>query len=148
MERLTLPPGSTVYLDTNCLIYSVEHVAPYAAILYTLWQSAGAGECILHTSGLTLTETLVAPLRASNATLADTYRRLLKESSDLQLVDVSLEVLERAAQLRAVLGLRTPDAIHAASALVTACTHLITNDPVFNRVQGLNVVVLSDLLKP
>ncbi len=148
MGRLTLPTGSLIYLDTNCVIYSVEHVAPYAALLYPLWRSAGAGECSLHTSGLTLTETLVAPLKSGNALIADTYRRLLKESPDLRLVDVSLEVLERAAQIRADLGLRTPDAIHAASALVAGCTHLITNDPVFNRLQGLDVVVLSDLLKP
>jgi predicted nucleic acid-binding protein len=146
--RLTLPPGSMVYLDTNCIIYSVEQVPPYAAELLMLWQAATAGQCSLCTSGLTLTETLVAPLRAGNAVLADRYRRLLKESSDLQLVDVSLEVLERAAQLRADLGLRTPDAVHAASALVGNCTHLISNDPVFKRMHGLHVVVLNDLLAP
>jgi len=50
--------------------------------------------------------------------------------------------------LRASSGLKTPDAIHAASALVAGCTHLITNDPAFRRVPNLVVVVLSDLIAP
>jgi predicted nucleic acid-binding protein len=78
--------------------------------------------------------------------LADTFRHLLKESVDLQLVDVSTAILDQTAQLRAGIGLRTPDAIHAASALSSNCTHLITNDPVFRQVQGLTVVILRALL--
>lgn len=148
MGALTLPPGSTAYLDTNCVIYSVEHVQPFADVLLPVWRNATTGSCSLYTSGLTLLETLVGPLRAGDTFLANAYQVLLTASSDLCLVDVSTEVLERAATLRASLGLRTPDAIHAASALVAGCTHLITNDAVFKRVQGLNVVVLGDMLTP
>jgi hypothetical protein len=62
MGSLTLSPGSSVYLDTNCIIYSVEHVPPFDAILLAVWQGATAGNYILYTSALTLTESLVGPL--------------------------------------------------------------------------------------
>jgi len=52
----------------------------------------------------------------------------------------------RAAQIRADHNLRTPDAIHAATALAAGVTGFITNDPVFRRIESLEVLVLDDLL--
>ena len=40
MGSLTLPTGGLVYLDANGLIYSVERVEPYRALLEPLWQAA------------------------------------------------------------------------------------------------------------
>ena len=44
-------------------------------------------------------------------------------------------------------GLKTPDALHAASALQAACTLFITNDDDFRRFEELPVVILDGLLK-
>ena len=53
-------------------------------------------------------------------------------------------VANRAAELRARWNLGTPDAIIAATAIETRCTHLVTNDPAFRRVENLKVLVVSD----
>lgn len=45
-------------------------------------------------------------------------------------------------------GLRTPDAIHASTAIKSACALFLTNDPAFRRVPNLTVTFLSDLLTP
>jgi predicted nucleic acid-binding protein len=148
MGTLTPPAGSSLYLDANCIIYSVEQIEPYAGLLLPIWQGASSGAFALRTSGLTLLETLVGPLKAGDTALADVYRQLLQRSTDVRLVAVSDVVLEQAAGLRASSGLKTPDAIHAASALVAGCTHLITNDLAFRSVPNLVVVVLSDLIAP
>jgi predicted nucleic acid-binding protein len=42
--------------------------------------------------------------------------------------------------------LRTPDALQAATAVHAGATGLITNDPVFERVEGLETLVLESLL--
>jgi len=55
-------------------------------------------------------------------------------------------ISERAPEIRARWNLRTPDAIIAASALEAGCTHLITNDPPFQRVEGLNVLLLDKFI--
>ena len=43
-------------------------------------------------------------------------------------------------------GLKTPDALHAATAIRAECTLFITNDNDFRRVRDLPVVVLDDFL--
>lgn len=37
MGQLILPGSGTVYVDTSPVIYAVEKVAPYAALLNPLW---------------------------------------------------------------------------------------------------------------
>jgi len=49
-----------------------------------------------------------------------------------------------AARLRAQLGLKLPDAIHAATAQVMGCTALLTNDTGFKRLPGVQLFLLSD----
>ncbi len=62
------------------------------------------------------------------------------------MVPITQAVLEEAANLRATLGLRTPDAIHLAAALLNGCALLVTNDRAFRRVPDLAVTVLSELV--
>ncbi len=148
MGPLTPPVGGAVYLDANSIIYSVEGVAPYEALLLPVWQQAASKACVLVTSELSLLETLVGPLKAGDARLEADYRRLLQGASDVRLVPITKPVLEQAARLRATTNLKTPDAIHAATALLEGCALVLTNDPAFRRVSGLNVVVLSDIIGP
>jgi predicted nucleic acid-binding protein len=146
---LTLPAlASAIYLDTNSIIYSVEHIPPYHDLLLPIWQSAKNNTHRIVTSGLSLLETLVGPLKSGDTQLEADYRTLLQGASDVKLSPISEAVLEQAAQLRATTALKTPDAIHAATALVEGCALLVTNDPIFRRVPGLTVVVLGDLITP
>ena len=55
-------------------------------------------------------------------------------------------IVERAAQIRARHRLRTPDALQAATAAHAGATALVTNDPVFERVEAFATVVLDPLL--
>lgn len=91
---------------------------------------------------------LVGPIKQGNATLQAGFKRLLLRSTNVRTVPILQSVLERAASLRAETGLKTPDAIHAATALGEGCAHFVTNDAAFRRVPGLNVTVLRDLLAP
>jgi hypothetical protein len=52
-----------VYLDTSPIIYSVEKHADYWQLLTPLWQSLKASEIEVYSSGLTLLETLVQPIK-------------------------------------------------------------------------------------
>jgi predicted nucleic acid-binding protein len=94
---------------------------------------------------LTLLEVLVKPLKDGNATLEALFRDVLLATAGLNCMPISLQVLERAARLRATHGLKTPDAIHAATALLAGSALFVTNDAGFRRVSGLPVAVLSDV---
>jgi hypothetical protein len=86
--------------------------------LDAFWHDVSTQHTHVLTSELTALESLVGPLKAGDAALEALFRRALFSSPDLRLASVSLSILERAAHLRVtVAGLKTPDAIHAATAL-------------------------------
>lgn len=148
MGSLALPANDPIYLDTNCFIYTVERIEPYRVSLDAIWDDVRARHLLVLTSELTTMETLVKPLRAADAPLEALYRTILHHSPDVRSVPVSRSILERAAALRATTNLKTPDAIHAATALEHSCAFVLTNDPAFRRVPGLSVALLDDLLTP
>ena len=146
MGVLTLPANGTVYLDANGFIYSIERIDPYRSILDALWLTVSAGQVKVVTSELTLLEVLVKPLKVGDATTATLFRTVLKHTPDVQMLPITQSVLEAAANLRATLGLKTPDAVHVATALLNNSMLFVTNDSAFRRVADLNVAVLSELI--
>lgn len=144
MGQLNIPSSALVYVDTAVVIYSVEFNPDYWQLLQPLWAKFQANEVGIVSSELTLMESLVVPLRNGNTILIDTYEQLL--SSQVSLVPISQTILKSAAQLRATTNLRTPDAIHAATALDAGCTLFLTNDSGFRNVPNLPVVILTEVL--
>ena len=145
MGSLILPAGSVAYADTSIFIYTIEAHADYLPPLTPFWQQLNDNEIRVVTSELTLMEVLVAPLHSSDKTLVDAYEEALLRQK-IELVPTTQAIYRSAARIRADHSLRTPDAIHAASALSAACTHLITNDPIFRRVPGLSCEILDRII--
>jgi predicted nucleic acid-binding protein len=143
-----LPAAGSVYLDANIFIYTVERIAPYSALLDQFWLDVRSAHAAVLTSELSALETLIRPLRDGNASLESAFRAVLFSSPDVRMLPVTMSILERAAQLRASGSLKTPDAIHAATALEHGCALFVTNDVLFRRVLGLPVIILADLLTP
>lgn len=144
MGQLIIPPSAIVYADTSIFIYTVEENLDYYSLLQPLWSLFQAGEVEIISSELTLMETLVAPLRDAKADLVNTYEQLLLSSS-IQLISISQRILRQAAQLRAITSLKTPDAIHAATALSQNCSVFLTNDRGFRDVLDLPIIILKDV---
>ena len=144
MGKLSIPNSGQVYVDANTVIYAVEHIEPYMALLRPLWQAAQAGQISLATSELTWLETLAKPLRDNNTRLDALFRAFLT-AEEMTLIAATLSIWEQAARLRG-LGLKTPDALHAATGLAIGCSLFVTNDPIFQRVGGLPVILLNSVL--
>jgi predicted nucleic acid-binding protein len=146
MGTLNLPVAGSIYLDASPVIYSVEKIDPYWSLLQPLWQTASSGAVQLIGSELPLLETLVKPVQNGDKILEKTFRELLTNPREVELFPISLDILEQAVHLRAMSGLKMPDAIHAATALQLGCQLFLTNDPIFRRVPGLTVSVLKDIV--
>ena len=145
MGSLTLPDNGLVYLDTNGFIYSVERAEPYRELLEPVWRQARAGALGIVSSEIIVLETLVKPLREGDTFVESLFRSLF-DAQEVDLVPATRQLWEDAARLRAETNLKTPDALHAATALRAGCALFITNDTDFRHVRGLPVVVLRDLL--
>jgi predicted nucleic acid-binding protein len=135
--------GQRVFPDCNAIIHFAEDVEPYVGILAPVFEAAQAGEITIVTSAISLLVALVAPLREGDTQKADVFRAIIRDSSGVDCRPVTDDVLERAASLRAASGLRTPDAIVAATSLLARCDLFITNDAALLRVGGLGAVILS-----
>jgi predicted nucleic acid-binding protein len=146
MGQLTLPTSGLVYLDADVIIYSVEKIEPYWSLLQPMWLAAQTGKFSPVGSELLLLETLVKPVQAGDTKLEQIFRQLLLASAEIQLFPISLPILEQAIYLRSTLNLKSPDAIHAATALSAGCTLFLTNDKVFSRVPNLPVMILHQVL--
>jgi predicted nucleic acid-binding protein len=147
MGALSLPASGLVYLDANPLIYSVERHPVYWPLLQPLWQAAKGKAVEIISSDLALMETLIGPLKSGNAALALAYEQLYQQAQT-RLLPITHSVLRDAAQLRATTKLKTPDALHAATAQQAGCALFVTNDSDFRGVANLPLVILDDLLKP
>jgi predicted nucleic acid-binding protein len=147
MGSLSLPSSGRVYVDTVTLIYTVEKHPDYGPILQPFWETVKGGQITAVTSDLTLMEALVMPIRQGDADLQADYERILLKS-EILLLPLSQGVLREAARMRATtLSLRTPDALHASTALLNGCALYLTNDRGFRRIAGLTIAVLDDILQ-
>ena len=143
MGSLTLPASGLVYADAQITIYSSDGHATYAPICLPIWKPGGI---TVITSELTLLETLIVPLRNRDTVLA-ARRENLWHQVNTRMVAITPDVLREAARLRATIpGLKTPDAIHAATALCYGCVLFVTNDFGFKRVPGLPLAILDEVL--
>ena len=145
MAQLRLPETGPLYLDACVFIYSVESLEPYKTLVEPIWRQAAAGTLSLITSELTIAEVLVKPIRDNDQTLLTIYSELFS-SSEIKLIPTTRLIWEEAAKLRALTSLRTPDAVHAVSALLEGCTALVTNDRAFRRIEDMEVIVLQEAL--
>ena len=128
LSPVDLPRGSTAALDTVALVYFLErhpvHHRTASRILKRIEEGVIAGAI----SSLVFAELLVPAYRAGDASRAGTVLRLLTSFPNLKVFDITPEISAEAARLRAQYGLRTPDAIHAATALVAGADLFVTND--------------------
>lgn len=145
--RLFLQRHSLVGIDTSIFIYGVERKATYVELAETVfsWLERPMHNAV--TSSLTMTECLVRPYREINERRVNEFFALLSTYPNLRWMAPGLDIAETAARIRAQHGLRTPDALQAATAQFAGARGFITNDPVFERTGGFEVLVFDRLLE-
>ncbi|MHB0976455.1 MAG: type II toxin-antitoxin system VapC family toxin [Candidatus Aquicultorales bacterium] len=140
--------ASSIGLDTSLLIYHLEDVAPYSNLTEELLSVIGKRqvECVL--SSLCLTELLAGPLRSEDESAAVAAEEFVRKIPNVRIIPIDDEIAKLAARLRVSLRLKTPDALHLATAQSAGCSLFVTNDRALKRPPGseLEVLVLEDFL--
>jgi len=81
----------------------------------------------------------------SKRTQVDTYYKWLATYPNLEWIEANIEIVDAAAKLRAAHRMSTPHALQAATTVYASASALVTNDPVFQRVAGIETLVLDHL---
>lgn len=142
---LTLTAGMVIALDSSPLIYWIEKHPRYHPKLATLFDRASDLGLHLITSMVTYIEVLTLPERLGRRDVATHYRLYLTQSARFTIAPLDIRVADEAIRYRALLGLKTPDAIQLGVAKVHRADLLITNDTTLKRCEDVPVVLVDDL---
>jgi len=124
---VVIAENALVYLDTNILIYITEGDSELKNRAEEFLQFAVQANARLVTSELAITEVLVLPLKSKDELLLEAYNALFDSWIDALPIQRSMLIV--AAQLRATTHrLRTPDAIHVATAMHVGADYFVTGD--------------------
>lgn len=144
--RRSIEKHRVVGLDTAPFIYFIEDVTLYADLLTPVFDRLESHALSAVTSTITLAEILAKPLAEKNFNLVEEIKFTIKTFSTLVMVAIDEKLAEAAAMIRARHAIRLPDALQIAAAMQGEATLFITNDKRLRKVDGVEVLVLSDYL--
>ena len=133
------------FFDASALIYLIEGKEPFASNVRQQLTALASkySDLTAAASRLTWLECRVGPMKANNSAVLAAFDTFFAKP-DLVWVELTKDVVELAAAIRARHGLRTPAALQAASCLQLGDKHLfLSGDAAFRRVAGLNVRLLT-----
>lgn len=124
----SIPGGSRILLDTVALIYFLEGHKRYLKSAEMIFSRIESGELQGVMANLVFTELLVPLYRSGNPRAAKDLVKQLSNFRNLEVMDITTKISTVAARLRVDYGLRTPDAIHSATAIACRATGILSND--------------------
>ena len=140
----TLADVHRVAFDANALIYYLDDRDPYRGQVVEVLRMLEDGRAVGFLSTVVEMELLVRPLRTHDTEAVERIETLLRLTPNLFVRPVARAVARAAAEVRATTGLRAPDAIIAASAILDRCDVIIGNDRDFARRSQVPYLVLDD----
>jgi predicted nucleic acid-binding protein len=124
-----------VYLDANVFIEMWENKGTEASrLVWTMFSIGMQRVWCFVSSELTLAEVLIDPIsdakKSGDWSLVERFREQIADKGTFQrIIAVSRDLLDYAANVRSEnSAIKTPDAIHVATALLNNCSVFVTND--------------------
>ena len=112
--------GVNIYVDTNIFIYLLENHTKYANKIANFFSQQHKNKASFITSAITITE-----LVAGNPGITP---KMLNSLPGLQIIQVNEEIALKAGILQNNDAIKIGDSIHLASAILSDCDSLYTND--------------------
>ena len=134
LER-AIPTGATILLDTSAILAYLSGAEPTsaaAAVILDRMVATGRNPAVL--SAVTVTDTLVRPMRSGSEQTVHLVEAFLEHFPNLRVEPVTFAVARRAAAIRASTAAPTPDSLILATGAVTGATFAIANDVGWARV--------------
>ena len=132
-----------IYVDSGIIIRMLEGADRVRVPILQRLQAMSPDERILVTSRLASLECCCKPLRENQPALLALYRDFFHRANDVVVKDIDAAVIEVATQNRARTGLRTPDAIHAGTAILSQVKAFWTTDKRFLQCADLSVELFA-----
>lgn len=142
---MDLSSAKKLCIDTNIFIFSLQHHPTFGLASKNVFDDAQTRGQAIITSVLTLSEILVFPQKKHDAKQVRRYSDFFSSAKGIRLIDVDVQVAREASAIRACYGLRLPDSLQLATAVVEKANIFLTNDKKLKQVKEVPVILLSDL---
>jgi predicted nucleic acid-binding protein len=132
-----LGDAQRVFLDTSiCIAYHSANELAYPLARHLIQRIEDDTDPLAgYISVITAAELLVRPLRSAGHDLV-VMHTFLRRLPNLHVIDIDFEVAHQAASIRALTRLALSDALIVATALMSACAVIVTNDEQWSRRLG------------
>ena len=131
-----------IAFDTSFLIPLLEDQEKEGGPVSRILQMIERKDRLLITSTITLLKILVHPYREKDLDLVNRYYGYLTRSHRVNLIPVTPEIADHAAEFRARYGFKTPDAIQLATAASADAGLFLTRDRDFLKQKEIEVGIL------
>jgi len=125
-----------IYVDSGIIVRMIEGGDRVRVPIEERLALIDPSDRMLVTSRLSTLECRCKPLRENDADLLLLYDRLFR-ANEVQVHEIDIFVIDKATEIRAFNGLKTPDAIHAATAMKLSVAEFWTTDRRLTRCPGL-----------
>jgi predicted nucleic acid-binding protein len=128
-----------IYLDSAPIVYLVEQNPVFGPKVAT-WLLTHPGDLV--SSELGRMESLVLPTRNADAGLIVDFEQFFA-TQIAEMAALRRDLFDRAIEIRAAFpSIRTPDAIHLATAVVSGCDVFLCNDAQLKQYPGIRVELI------
>jgi predicted nucleic acid-binding protein len=136
---------SRIYWDAMVFIYLIEDHRAFAPKVQRIYERMLERKDTLYTSAFTVGESLVGPVKGRDARLAARMKTTFR-GSEVNLLPFLASTAEIYADIRANFPVKTPDAIHLATAAEIRADLFLTNDKQLHRltIPGISFIAGLD----
>ena len=136
--------GQVVAIDSVIFIYVWNKQPEFFKQSKKILEQISSGSVHGIFAQIGLIELLTGPKKLGRGSLALLYKERVKNLPNLEILGMSDRVVDIASGLRAKYNLRTPDAIHIATAIDGGADKFITNDKNLKKVKEINIELLVE----
>ena len=144
--RRFLARHQRIALDSSIFIYSIDENPRYVDLATEVLQWVAKPGHHAVTSTVTVAEVLVKAYSVLDEQRAKKLFGLLSTYPNLNWIAADLGIANMAARLRGIYGMKTPDALQAATAVHATATAFVTNDSIFKRIPQFETLLLDSLI--
>jgi uncharacterized protein len=131
-----------IYADAGIIMRWVEGTSQVRDPIEMRWRQLSPADRVFVTSRISRLECRCKPLRNRQERLLRQYE-IFFSGQEVDIREIDAAVVEKATELRASCGLKTPDAIHAATATLVGVESFWTTDADFSKCPGLAVEIFK-----
>lgn len=134
--------GQIIAIDSVIFIYVWNKQPDFFKRARQILERISSGQAIGVFSQIGLIELLTGPKKQGKKGLALLYKERMANFPNLRILSLNDNIVDISSDLRARYNLRTPDAIHIATAMDAKADKFITNDKSLKKIREIKIELL------